>query len=144
MAEGGGLKQIEDVLYAPRHLEFVIIPDWKFQIEFSSIGFVLNTNGGTVVAKRGACGQNTHQHNQKPLHWKMDQFCDWMPGYVQFGLNLRAASHSLIMTSIATNKSHVTSSQLELKLPLLSRQYELLPLQVNYKVNMDFSQNMAN
>jgi hypothetical protein len=27
MAEGGGLKQIEDVLYAPRHLEFVIIPD---------------------------------------------------------------------------------------------------------------------
>ncbi len=51
MAEGGGLKQIEDVLYAPRHLEFVIIPDWKFQIEFSSIGFVLNTNGRTVVAK---------------------------------------------------------------------------------------------
>jgi len=27
MAEGGELKQIEDVLYAPRHLEFVIIPD---------------------------------------------------------------------------------------------------------------------
>lgn len=51
MAEGGELKQIEDVLYAPRHLEFVIIPDWKFQIEFSSIGFVLNTNGGTEVAK---------------------------------------------------------------------------------------------